>query len=649
MFGDDGWLGGEADAGFGPGASGRARLCGVVDRFGFPGPTAHVGESPEVFDSVRTCRLHVSMQRFRPALWLIGGLTLQSSDQENEMWEIGEKTIDELIQMVDESRLALPQFQRPSVWGKANWVPFLHTILLGRPTGTLLLLEAADVESLNPRQLDTAPDFDPAKNEWLLLDGQQRMTTLYRAIRSGFGANGNRQIVINVSDALRRGELLEDDLQLVGRQLPGYAELARQGKVDFPTLFDEAKRSGWIFTFIKAHFEQDAEKFASDIRELTPRLVSVGSYRFPVLQIKKDTPLNVVADIFEGMNRRGQPLNKFDLMVARLYQKVSETRYYDLREAWESALADAPNLRRLGVGTDDGMLPLQLIAKQVSRLPSDLRGRVKGLRTGDALELPPGQVIGSPDSPRPALNLEVAVKALDQAAEFLAKHCGVVAPSLLPQQAMLLPLADQFLRVRDERLSDSDLKHWFFTVSLTIDYYGSVTTYADRDCEHLTAWATDGKKPPNVQAFDSGTVDQLDLKMAFTREGNILGRAVMALLVQGGALDWQKGQLQVKEFDSIDFHHVVPEQKLKDWYTNEGRRPIAALTPLFSTTNRSIGTKSARDVIADLEQEAEQIFASHQIDVEVARRAQKSKADFQGFLADRERHLKRFMKGALGL
>lgn len=566
------------------------------------------------------------------------------------MWEISEKTIYELIPMVDESRLALPQFQRPSVWGKANWVPFLHTILLGRPTGTLLLLEAADYQYLNPRELDTAPDFDPTKNEWLLLDGQQRMTTLYRAIRTSFGTGAYRQVVINVRGALERGELLEDDLQLVSKQLPGHAELARQGKVDFATLFDRTKRSGWSYTFINEHFQKDAEQFESALSELTPGLEGVGSYRFPVLQIKKDTPLDVVADIFEGMNRRGQPLNKFDLMVARLYQKVSETKYYDLREAWETALADAPNLIRLGVGKDDGMLPLQLIAKQVSRLPTDLRGRVKGLTSGDALELPPGQVIGSSNSPRPTLDLEVAVKALDRAAEFLAKHCGVVAPSLLPQQAMLLPLADQFLRAGEERLSPGDLKRWFFTASLTIDYYGSVNSYADRDCEHLTAWATDGDKPPNVQTFGRDTVEQLDLRMAFTREGNILGRAVMSLLVQGGALDWKKGQLQVKEFDSIDFHHVVPEQKLRKWYnTAEGRRPIAALTPLFSTTNRSIGTKSANDVITDLEKEAEQIFDSHQIDVEMARQAQKSKADFEKFLADRERRLKTYMMGALGL
>lgn len=567
------------------------------------------------------------------------------------MWDVGERTITDLVQMIEESRLALPQFQRPSVWGKANWIPFLHTVLLGRPTGTLLLLEATEDQLLNPRKLDTAPDIDPTTVNWLLLDGQQRMTTLYRSIRTNFGTSARRQVVIDVQSAVNKGELLEDHLDLVNsQQIGGHAELAERGLVDFPTLFDRQKRGGWRHTFINKHFDGDAETFESALAEIAPGLDDIASYRFPVLEIKRDTPLDVVADIFEGMNRRGQPLNKFDLMVARLYQRISDTEYYDLRDAWETALADALHLGRLGIDKDDGMLPLQLIAKQVSRLHPEVRGRVKGLTSGDALELPPQQVIGGPNAPMPGLDLAAAVKALDRAAEFLIKHCGVVAPRLLPQQAMLLPLADQFLRPDDRRLGNAELKRWFFAVSLRIDYYGSVNTYADRDCDQLTRWADEGREPPYVQAFTRSSVDQIDLTMAFTREGNILGRAVMALLVQQGASDWAPGQLKVRDYDLIDFHHVVPEQKLKRWYKRtEDRRPIAALTPLWATTNRSIGTKSASDVILDLGAEAEEILASHEVDSQLAREAHKSEKAFRKFVEDRERRLKAFIATSLGL
>ncbi len=568
------------------------------------------------------------------------------------MWKVDERTVESLIGMIDGAELALPQFQRPSVWGKANWIPFLHTILLGRPTGTLLLLEASENQHLHPRKLDTAPELKDRGAKWLLLDGQQRTTTLYRAVRTGFGAADRRKkVVIDVRAALDRGEMVEDDLQLVSAQkVPGFAELAEQGKVDFGTLFDAPELAGWQHSFVEAHYGGDARSFASDLKQVAPRLTDIGSYRFPVLVIEKDTPLAVVADIFEDMNRRGQPLNKFDLMVARLYRPLDEKTYFDLRDEWVTALAEASYLQQLGIDEDDGMLPLQLIAKQVARLPADLRGRVKGLTGGDALELDPLQVIGDPNAALPNLSLKVAVDALDRAAEFLVRSCGVVAPQLLPQQAMLLPLADQFLMPERQRLGPAELKLWFFSVSLAIDYYGSVNTYADRDCNRLEHWAKHGVEPESVSALTRDMVNQLDLRMAFTREGNILGRSVMALLVLGGALDWVPGQFAIKEADSIDFHHLVPDQRLRSWYGRaEDRKPIAALTPLRSSTNRSIGTRDSRAVITELGNDAPQIMSSHQIDTELLEKAYHNKEAFESFVEDRERRLKELIIKALGL
>ena len=118
-----------------------------------------------------------------------------------------------------------------------------------------------------------------------------------------------------------------------------------------------------------------------------------------------------------------------------------------------------------------------------------MRGRVKGLNSGDVLEVKPKQVIGHQGAAISDLDLPRAVRALDDAAKFLITVCGVVGPSLLPQQAMLLPLADQYLRPPSSRLSVAQLKQWFFSVGLSIDYYGSVNSYADRDCNRLERWA----------------------------------------------------------------------------------------------------------------------------------------------------------------
>jgi hypothetical protein len=307
------------------------------------------------------------------------------------VWDIGEKTIGELTEMVNKSELALPQFQRPVVWGKSNWIPFLVTVLLGRPTGTLLFMQASEAEALAPRPIETAPKLKAKSLKWLLLDGQQRMTTLYRAAYTEFGKTPQlKKIVLDVKSAINAGELAEEHVSVdPAGKVPASTEMALSGKVCFATLIDDEDLELWRSAFAAEHFGGDGAKFISAVKDAIPGLLKVKDYRFPVLEIHDDTPLHVVADIFEGMNRRGQPLNKFDLMVARLYRPLPDGKYFDLRDNWLSALGGSASLRHLGVGVDDGMLPLQLLAKQLSRLPASLRGgRVKGLNGSDVLELP---------------------------------------------------------------------------------------------------------------------------------------------------------------------------------------------------------------------------------------------------------------------
>lgn len=574
----------------------------------------------------------------------------------DQMWNVGQKSVIDLIEMVDNSRLALPQFQRPSVWGKAQWIPFLHTILLRRPTGTLLLLEVKGDLPFSPRKLETAPDIDPSKVEWLLLDGQQRTTTLYQAVSTSFGSAGrHKKILIDVRAALERGELLEDDLQLVpaGKVSPP-VDLARQGRIEFSTLLRRGEFTNWQTAFANRFYDGDSGAVAEEIETVIAGLHNVGTYAFPVLEIKAETPLEVVADIFENMNRRGQQLNKFDLMVARLYRAPNGDEYYDLRSEWESALEDAPNLRRLGIAMDHGMLPLQLIAKQVSRLPEGVRGQVKNLSSASVLELEPIQVMGDKRAAIPKLNLRVAVEALERAARFLVEHCGVVAPQLLPQQAMLLPIADQFLReslYSGSRLSDSKLKRWFFSAGLFIDYYGSVNSYADRDCKRLEQWLEDDRVPETVRSVDRKYVESVDLRMAFRREGNIRGKAVTALLVSSGARDWSVDSLEVRTYDSVDYHHIVPDQKLAQWYPKQSdeRQPIAAFAPLWATTNRSIGSKAPDSVVKDLGAQATAIMQTHHLDIDLLKNAYSSREAFEMFVADREKRLRQFIIEALDL
>jgi hypothetical protein len=261
-------------------------------------------------------------------------------------------------------------------------------------------------------------------------------------------------------------------------------------------------------------------------------------------------------------------------------------------------------------------------------------------------------VIGGGGAQIPGVSLESSIAALEAAAEFLVSVCGVTSSSLLPQQAMLLPLADRFIQPAGPGLTQAQMKKWFFAVGLAIDYYGGVNSYVVRDCKLLKRWSdpSDGQQPDSVNNLTRTMVESLNLQQQFSREGNILGRAIFALLVANGAFDWSAGQISLRTKDDVDFHHMVPDQRLKNWYpTKEERRPVAGLTPICAPTNRSIGNRLPDDVMQELGNHAAPIANSHMVDRALLDGASTDKDSFQKFVDDREKRLKEFIIQALGL
>jgi hypothetical protein len=578
------------------------------------------------------------------------------------MWNTNTLSIGELLGMIRDSKLALPQFQRLSVWGKTDWVPFLTTVLLDRPTGTLLLLEVgANNQDFAPRSIDGAPPPAPASLKWLLLDGQQRSTTLFHAFEVGFEAKnkGRKEFVLDVKSALERGSLADGDLDFVssGTVLPP-AEMAQKGLIALKTLLDSGNLLGWQVAYATKFYssqEVGLKQLPLDLDQVIPGFRSINDYKFPVLEIKETTPLDVVVDIFEGMNRRGQRLNQYDLMAARLYKKLPSGKYYDLREEFETYLDAAPNLQHMGVDEDEGMLPLQLIAMQISRLDPPLRPtRLKGLNNRDVLELPPEQIIGLKQL-KPVLqglSLESAVRALEEASDFLRTHCGVQGSQLLPQLSMLLPIADQFLKPKDKRLSAGQMKKWFFSSGLAIHYYGSVNSFAERDCKELSAWAKNSNETPlSIARMTKEAVEALDLRQPMSREGNILGTTIMAILVSDGALDWESNPVGLAGLqEKIEFHHTIPEKILKRILkSKDGLKPIANMTPITARRNASLGEQAPTQVKSDLAKDAEAIMTSHMIDMQLWIQADTGKKEFESYLIEREKDLKKMAIRTLGL
>jgi hypothetical protein len=96
------------------------------------------------------------------------------------MFDSTKKDLKELLRDADEGHLQLPDFQRDYVWGDEDVRSLIASVAKGFPVGALLTLQTGGEVKFKPRLLAGVPTKD-TRPEDLLLDGQQRITSLYQA------------------------------------------------------------------------------------------------------------------------------------------------------------------------------------------------------------------------------------------------------------------------------------------------------------------------------------------------------------------------------------------------------------------------------------------------------------------------------------
>ena len=99
------------------------------------------------------------------------------------MFDTTKEDLKDILRKAHEGRLQLPDFQRDYVWGDEDVRSLIASIAKGFPVGALLTLENGGEVRFKPRLLAGVPLIDVAPAE-LLLDGQQRITSLYQVAYS---------------------------------------------------------------------------------------------------------------------------------------------------------------------------------------------------------------------------------------------------------------------------------------------------------------------------------------------------------------------------------------------------------------------------------------------------------------------------------
>ncbi|MEV8588023.1 DUF262 domain-containing protein [Streptomyces sp. NPDC051180] len=521
-------------------------------------------------------------------------------------------------------RLAIPDFQRDFVWDPSDTQKLLVSIIARYPAGTLLFWEQKTPQ-IRRRSFEGFDEVELRPNAALVLDGQQRMTSIFRAL-SGVG---QQRFYVDLNalqglhfdhtgplDASRLDDVIvyrEVNARSLKKRPPeNAAEEMRLGL--FPLSLIESDRiEEWLdgMEDVSDLFEDWKER-RQKLRELIRKyLRPIGNYRFPVVELPESTPLDAVCRIFETLNRTGIKLTVFELLAARFWPAG-----VDLRHMWDTAQQKHPILGSFEVDAYSLLQAVSLLATANRRNLSGTANRTASAQRSDVLDLKPEEL---------ELYWERVAQGTAKALTFLRDECGVLAPKWLPYSMIIVPLAAAWHDVDGKNGAESGaalqkIRRFFWCSVFSRNYDQGGNSQAGRDFADLTSWLAGKPTPPEAVEDFSFPEETLD-----TARTNLqaLYKGVMALTLSVGARDFHSGSILTPEKilqESVDAHHVFPKKYLEEVSATATSELILNRALIDKRSNQSIGSRAPSLYIATMkeamgEEEISGILQSHLLPV----------------------------------
>lgn len=521
--------------------------------------------------------------------------------------EAQNRTVKDWLISIDRGQLRLPSFQRGVAWEPKRVVSMLDTIIHDLPLGVALVLNVGGKEQFVSRPLLSAPATAEAVTEHLL-DGQQRLTALYRALRDNDDAQTYFVHFPELDDDPRNDDeavSIRPDRRWRdknGTRFPIWVdsprECLRRGLVPV-RLLDPANdgTTAWVDE-ATMHLEPGDDvtdivnyrKMTNSVTELRDRLKmlinekreTVKHFNLPYLRLPASTTKDTALSVFINMNTNAKPLSPYDIVVAELEGATGER----LKEMQSRLDHELPRLKRY-LSLDNAVL-------QTSAL---LQGKVPNQR--GYFEMDYGVFVDN--WPRMERGLRRAIQTI----ESMRIYDGERLPTAIPVPVIAALLADEPEDGDRRGKVDTLMRRYAWRSFFTNRYEATAATRAAADYRGLVATLAGDQSQAQSPVLDDELFplpDDRELKYAKWPKGkNSLSRAVLAASNYFGARDFADDtELSADNVVRREYHHVFPNQLLSE----AGIESMLALNCVLITwkTNRTIGRL---DPITYLEKRAE--------------------------------------------
>jgi hypothetical protein len=581
-----------------------------------------------------------------------------------ESFDSTKKSLYEILKDVNNGKIQLPDFQRGWVWDDNRIKGIIASVAKSFPIGAIMLLETGNEKiRFKTKTVEGVTGVNSVKPDMLILDGQQRITSLYQAIitnrvvdtKNVKGYSIKRWYYIDMVKAMDNGTDLEEAIFSINENKIITENIGRDIVLDLSTPEYEYKNlmypvgmvdeySVWRKGFNK-YWKHDSEK-SEFWDEFEERIInSFNSYMLPVIIMNKENPKEAVCQVFEKVNTGGVSLSVFELLTATFASDE-----FDLKDDWEKIKHKFIDHKVLHNTSNTDII-------QAITLYSTYSKRNQFIEKGNNENIPAVSA-----KRKEMLNLsldeyeryrDIIVRGFVKASKILVEN-HIFKARDLPYSTQLVPMSAILAKLGDkiENMGNKNkLMRWFWC-GVFGELYGSAneTRYA-LDMVQVTDWIEKNSDEPKT-IYDAN-FSPTRLYTLRTRNSAAY-KGVYALLMDDNTKDWlsaTKIDLITYFSESIDIHHVFPVVWCEK--NNIARNDFDCIinkTPLSGRTNRIVGGDAPSRYLDRLKKHAgvsDEIFynnlLSHVVNPEFM-----YKDDFMGFFNDRKEKILQRIEQAMG-
>ena len=583
--------------------------------------------------------------------------------------ESHDKKLDDLLKMVEEGKAQLPDFQRSWVWDDSKICKLIESITSGYPMGAAMFLaNGGEQIRFKYRKFEGVESTEDVIPEWLVLDGQQRLTTLYQVLKSKKATitrlETNREATIKRFYYLDIKKCLNPEIDRldaiisVSEKKQLTTDIGRVVTLDLSTrekefenlmfplniTFSTPDVMNWMMQ-LHNHYGHNPEIIALFQDFYTKVLLLIQAYTMPVIQLDKETPKEAVCQIFENVNTGGVPLTVFELVTATFAADGPE-----LRKDWET-------IKKTFSSKVNGELLREITGANFLAAMTLLVSYYKRIAFGD------DERVAVTCKKRDILKLDLKnylkyhdalVKGFCEAADFLV-HQGIYRSRDLPYSSQLIPLAAIFAyddankKLLNLGPNKDMLAKWYWCGVMGEMYGGANEARFALDILGVFRWMDGGEMPDTVYRSNIQPTRLLTMQ---TRNSAAY-KGIMALILQDRPLDFMTGSsMDIASYidEDADIHHIFPQVYCeRQGFPKIKWNSVINKSPIYASSNRSIGGHAPSIYIGTMankgldQQKIKEAIVSHKVNYDYL-----AADDFDAYFIDRAKSLLNRIEEATG-